>query len=190
MNFVGFSKVQNNNHSLIKSDPRVQLNFNAIAKGYAVDCVAQFISDQGYSNCIVDIGGEVVALGTKLGQQWKVGIQTPTVEANGAIEAQYIFPMKNRAVATSGNYRNYIEKDGCRYSHIINPKTGQPEHSSLLSVSVIADDCVTADGYATAFMVLGIEKTLDLVEKNPNIAVYFIYDHNGKYEVKKSPNFP
>lgn len=190
MQFVGFSKIKLQNDYLIKSDPRIQLNFNAIAKGFAVDKVAQFLVSQGYANCIVDIGGEVVALGTKDGQQWQVGIQTPTNEADGAIDSQYAFPMKNRAVATSGNYRNYIEKDGKRYSHIISPKTGNPEKSTLLSVSVIAKDCVTADAYATAFMVLGMEKSLEIVKRNPSLAVYFIYDKNGKFEVKKSPNFP
>ncbi len=190
MQFVGFHKIKLQNSYVIKNDPRIQLNFNAIAKGFAVDKVAQFIASQGYANCIVDIGGEVVALGTKDGQQWQVGIQTPTNEADGAIDSQYAFPMKNKAVATSGNYRNYLEKDGKRYSHIISPKTGNPEKSTLLSVSVIAKDCVTADAYATAFMVLGMEKSLEIVKNNPSLAVYFIFDKNGKFEVKKSPNFP
>jgi thiamine biosynthesis lipoprotein len=190
MQFVGYHKIKLQNNFVIKDDPRIQLNFNAIAKGFAVDKVAQFMVSQGYANCIVDIGGEVVAIGTKDGQQWQVGIQTPTTDASGAIDSQYAFPMKNKAVATSGNYRNYIEKEGKRFSHIISPKTGNPEKSSLLSVSVIAKDCVTADAYATAFMVLGMEKSLEIVKKNPSLAVYFIYDKNGKFEVKKSPNFP
>ncbi|PKP20865.1 MAG: thiamine biosynthesis protein ApbE [Bacteroidetes bacterium HGW-Bacteroidetes-20] len=190
MQFVGFHKIKLQNSYVIKNDPRIQLNFNAIAKGFAVDKVAQYIASLGYANCIVDIGGEVVALGTKDGQQWQVGIQTPTNEADGAIDSQYAFPMKNKAVATSGNYRNYLEKEGKRYSHIISPKTGNPEKSTLLSVSVIAKDCVTADAYATAFMVLGMEKSLEIVKNNPSLAVYFIYDKNGKFEVKKSPNFP
>ena len=190
MQFVGVEKIKLQNGYVVKSDARIQLNFNAIAKGFAVDKVAQFVSDQGYTDCIVDIGGEVVALGTKNDKQWQVGIQTPTNDASGAIDSQYAFPIKNRAVATSGNYRNYIEKDGKRYSHIISPQTGNPEHSSVLSVSVIASDCVTADAYATAFMVLGMEKSIEIVKKNPSLAVYFIYDKNGKFEVKKSPNFP
>lgn len=190
MSFVGYTKMELKDQILIRKDPRIQLNFNAIAKGYAVDQVAHFLIRNGYPDCIVDIGGEVVSKGTKDGKQWQIGIQTPTESSDGAIDAQYVFPMKNKAVATSGNYRNYIEKGGERYSHIINPKTGKPEHSSLLSVSVIADDCVTADAYSTAFMVLGMEKSLAIVKKNPRLAVYFIYDKKGKFEVKKSPNFP
>lgn len=190
MKFVGYTKIKVENNYFVKSDPRIQINFNAITDGYASDKVARFIVAQGYPNCIVDIGGEVVALGTKGGKQWQVGIQTPTNDADGAIDAQYVYPMKNRAVSTSGNYRKYVEKEGQRYSHIINPKTGQPEHSSLLSVSVIAEDCASADAYSTAFMVFGMDKTMELVKKNPKMAVYFIYDKNGKFEVKKSPNFP
>lgn len=190
MQFVGFTKIILQNNTIARNDSRIQLNFNAIAKGYAVDKVAFFLSQNGYPDCIVDIGGEIVAKGTKDGKQWKVGVQTPTKESDGAVDAQYVFPLKNKAVATSGNYRNYIEKEEQRYSHIINPKTGKPEHSTLLSVSVIAEDCATADAYATAFMVLGMEKSMEIVKKNPTLAVYFIYDQKGKFEIKKSPNFP
>lgn len=190
MQFVGFTKISLQNNKFVKADPRVQLNFNAIAKGYAVHKVAQFIVQKGYPDSVVDIGGEVVVNGMKNGKQWLVGIQTPTEDAGGAVDAQYAFPLKNRAVATSGNYRSFVEVDGQRYSHIISPQIGKPEHSSLLSVSVIANDCTTADAYATAFMVLGIEKSLEIVKKDPTLAVYFIYDKNGKFEVKKSSNFP
>lgn len=190
LKFVGYSKISLKNNFIVKSDPRIEINFNAITDGYAADKIAQFMVSQGYPNCIVDIGGEIVALGTKGGKQWQVGIQTPTNDADGVIDSQYAFPMKNRAVSTSGNYRKYLEKDGQRFSHIINPITGQPEHSTLLSVSVIAKDCATADAYSTAFMVLGIEKSLEIVKRDPSLAAYFIYDKNGKFEVKKSPNFP
>ncbi|MBP1672607.1 MAG: ApbE family protein [Bacteroidetes bacterium] len=190
LQIVGFTKLKLVNNTIIKEDPRIQINFNAIADGYASDKIAHFLEKQGYPNCIVDVGGEIVALGTKGGKQWQVGIQTPTEDADGAIDAQFTFPIKNKAISTSGNYRKYTELDGQRYSHIINPKTGQPEHSSLLSVTVIADDCATADAYSTAFMVLSMEKTMEIVKKNPKIGVYFIYDEKGKFKVKKSPNFP
>jgi FAD:protein FMN transferase len=187
---VGYTKIRLENGIIVRNDPRIQINFNAIADGYASEKIARFIEKQGYSNCIVDVGGEIVALGTKDGKQWQVGIQTPTNDAKGEIDAQYTFPVKNKAISTSGNYRKYTEVDGKRYSHIINPKTGQPEHSSLLSVTVLADDCATADAYSTAFMILSMEKTMEIVKKNPKISVYFIYDEKGKFKVKKSPNFP
>ncbi|MEG1556217.1 MAG: FAD:protein FMN transferase [Bacteroidales bacterium] len=190
LTFVSYTKVSVEHDRIIKQDPRIQLNFNAIAKGYAVDKVATYLIQKGYSNCLVDIGGEVVSKGNKNGIPWKIGIQIPTESKDGAMEADYTFELKERAVATSGNYRNYFEENGIRYSHIINPKTGRPERSNLLSVSVIADDCTTADAFATAFMVLGISQSLDIINRQPNLAAYFIYDEQGKFKTIKSPNFP
>jgi len=188
--FIGYQLITLNNNQLEKKEPRVQLNFNAIAKGYAVDKIAAFIEHLGYQNFIVEVGGEVVSKGQKNGEDWIIGIQVPTETADGADESNYTFALKNRAVATSGNYRNYFEKNGVRYTHILNPTTGRPEQTNVLSVSVIADNCMTADAYATAFMVLGLEKSMEIVKKTPNLAVYFIYDDHGKYKTTKSPNFP
>ena len=182
--FVGSQLVCIQDGRIVKADPRVQLNFNAIAKGYAVDKVARFLNEQGYADCIVEIGGEVVARGTKNGKPWRVGIQVPTETADGPAESSESFDLQNRAVATSGNYRNYFEQDGVRYTHILDPVTGKPEQTNLLSVTVIAPDCLTADAYATAFMVLGMEKSQKVLDTHPELKAWFIYDDHGKYIVK------
>ena len=173
--FVGFQLVDLQGDNILRKDPRVQLNFNAVAKGYAVDKVADWLVEQGYADCLVEIGGEVAARGTKNGKPWKVGIQTPTKTADGAKESFESIPLPDhRAVATSGNYRNYFEENGVRYTHILNPRTGKPERTNLLSVTVIAPDCATADAYATAFMVLGYDRSSEIVRKNPELEAWFI----------------
>ena len=185
--FVGFQLVDLQGDSIIRKDPRVQLNFNAVAKGYAVDKVADWLVEQGYTNCLVEIGGEVAARGTKNGKPWKVGIQTPTRTADGARESFESIPLPDhRAVATSGNYRNYFEEDGVRYTHILDPRSGKPERTNLLSVTVIAPDCATADAYATAFMVLGHDRSAEIVEQHPELEAWFIVaDEDGKWRVVK-----
>lgn len=188
--FVGYKKVSLQKQGIFKSDPRIQLNFNAIAKGYAVDKISKYLIHKGYTDCLVDIGGEVVARGTKNGKDWQIGIQIPTESTEGDIAADYVFALQNRAVATSGNYRRYHEENGERFSHIINPKTGQSERSNLLSVSVIADNCTHADALATAFMVMGLDASMQFLDKHPHYAAYFIYDNKGTFKTKKTKNFP
>lgn len=188
--FVGYRLIAIDKNHLIKKDARVQLNFNAIAKGYAVDKIAALFLEKGYPNFVIEVGGEIVAKGTKKGKPWKIGIQVPTETADGAQESQNSFELTDMAVATSGNYRNYFEKNGVRYTHILNPQTGRPEQSNLLSVSIIANDCMTADAYATAFMVLGLDKAMQLAETIPNLEAFFIYDDHGQYKTAKTPNFP
>ncbi|MDR2868099.1 MAG: FAD:protein FMN transferase [Bacteroidales bacterium] len=187
---VGYQKVSLDGKHLIKENPNIQLNFNAIAKGYTVDKVAELIAAKGYPNGLVEIGGEVTAIGNKNGKPWVVGIQVPTTERDGSLNAQYLFALQGKAIATSGNYRNYKEENGQRYSHIIDPKSGLPEKSSLLSVSVIADNCMTADAYATAFMVMGIEKSTQFLKKHPELAAYFIFGENGEFNSFSTENFP
>ena len=173
--FVGFQLVDLQGDSILRKDPRVQLNFNAVAKGYAVDKVASWLVEKGYSDCLVEIGGEVAARGTKNGKPWKVGIQVPTKTADGARESFESIPLPDhRAVATSGNYRNYFEEDGVRYTHILDPRTGTPERTNLLSVTVLAPDCATADAYATAFMVLGYDRSTEIVRLHPELEAWFI----------------
>lgn len=183
--FVGFQLVDLQSDSIIRKDPRVQLNFNAVAKGYAVDKVADWLMEHGYANCLVEIGGEVAARGDKHGKPWKVGIQTPTKTADGAQESFQAIPLPDhRAVATSGNYRNYFEEGGERYTHILDPRTGHPERTNLLSVTVLAPDCATADAYATAFMVLGHEKSSKIVKQNPDLEAWFILaNEDGTWNV-------
>ncbi len=186
--FVGFQLVDIQGDSILRKDPRVQLNFNAVSKGYAVDRVADWLVEQGYADCLVEIGGEVAARGTKNGKPWKVGIQVPTKTADGARESFETIPLPDhRAVATSGNYRNYFEEDGVRYTHILDPRTGQPERTNLLSVTVVSPDCATADAYATAFMVLGHEKSAQIVKQHPELEAWFIIaDGDGGWKVTKN----
>lgn len=182
--FVGFQKIDNREGKLWKSDPRITLNFNAIAKGWAVDQVGKVLQSLGYEDFVVDIGGEVLTRGSRHGKPWRVGIQVPTEEADGAIEAMRAVELHNAAIATSGNYRNYHEVEGERFSHILNPVTGYPERSTLLSVTVIAENCALADAYATAFMVMGREKTRQFLQQHPELSVCFIYDENGQFQTE------
>lgn len=173
--YVGFQLVDLQGDSILRKDPRVQLNFNAVAKGYAVDKVADWLVANGHADCLVEIGGEVAARGSKNGKSWKVGIQVPTETSDGARESFQAMPLPDRrAVATSGNYRNYFEEGGVRYTHILDPRTGKPERTNLLSVTVLAPDCATADAYATAFMVLGYERAAQIVRQHPELEAWFI----------------
>lgn len=182
---TGYGKVRLEGKTIIKDNPNIQLNFNALAKGYAVDKVAELMVAKGYRDCVVDIGGEIVAKGKKYhDQEWNIGLQTPTRTRDGEMRAEESFHLCDRAVATSGNYRNYFEENGQRYTHIIDPATGRPEKSNLLSVTVIADRCVIADAYATAFMVMGRLKTTEFLKKHPEMMCIFIYDDHGTYQTE------
>ena len=183
--FVGFQLVDLQGDSILRKDPRVQLNFNAVAKGYAVDKVADWIAEHYGEDVLVEIGGEVAARGTKNGKPWKVGIQVPTKTADGAKESFESIPLPDhRAVATSGNYRNYFEEDGVRYTHILDPRTGRPERTNLLSVTVLAPDCATADAYATAFMVLGYDRSAQIVKQHSELEAWFIVaEEDGGWKV-------
>jgi len=195
--YVGFQLVDIQGKKVVRKDPRVQLNFNAVAKGYAVDKVADWLVNQGYTNCLVEIGGEVAARGDRNGKNgtdsenggeaWKVGIQRPTETADGNKESFESMELQDhRAVATSGNYRNYFEEDGVRYTHILDPRTGKPERTNLLSVTVVAPDCAQADAYATAFMVLGYEKSAEIVKQRPELEAWFIIaGDDGKFVMKR-----
>jgi len=161
---------------LLKQDLRIQLNFNAIAQGNSVDVLGDYFQSLGIENYLIDVGGELFAKGEKPdGEKWKVGIEKPTESSTEERELIETFALKNTALATSGNYRKYYEIDGLRYAHSLNPKTGYPVQHSLLSVSVVAKTCTEADAYATAFMVMGMEKALDFIEQHPEIQAYFIY---------------
>ena len=196
--YVGFQLIDIQGDSIIRKDPRVQLNFNAVAKGYAVDKVADWLWWNGYGDCLVEIGGEVAVRGSKNGKPWKVGIQVPTKTADGARESfetielhradPDIIPEKMfSAVATSGNYRNYFEEGGVRYTHILDPRTGQPERTNLLSVTVLANSCATADAYATAFMVLGYERAAQIVKQHSELEAWFIVaEEDGGWKTIKN----
>jgi len=172
---VGYKKIRVEGNQIMKENPETQLNFNAIAKGYCVDLVAGFLTSKGVENFIVDIGGELCVRGKRTPHtKWRVGIQKPTENREGEIAAEEVMELQNIAVATSGNYRNYIEKDGKRLGHTINPHTGYPETNNLLSATVLASTCAFADAYATAFMVLGKEKTETFLSQHADIEAYLI----------------
>jgi thiamine biosynthesis lipoprotein len=179
--FVGFDKVRFENNKIIKSDPRIQFDFNAIAQGYAVDLIGKFLEKKGISDFLIDIGGEVLSKGGKpVGEKWKVGIEKPKDNASYGEGLQAIVYLENRALSTSGNYRKFYEENGIRYSHTIDPKTGYPVRHTLLSVSVLANTCAIADAYATVFMVLGLEKSRSFLSARNDLEGYFIFtDDNG-----------
>jgi len=172
---VDFRAVRLDNGKIIKDKAEIQFDFNAIAQGYAVDVTGNFLESKGVKNYLIDIGGEVLGKGQKPdGSSWIVGIENPATDSLAERSLNSKVKLKNKALATSGNYRKYYEENGIRYSHTIDPKTGYPVRHSLLSVSVLADDCATADGYATAFMVMGFEKAKAFAENQPGLEAYFI----------------
>ena len=176
MPLVGYHKVILDSSKLIKTDTRIRIDFNAIAQGYAVDVVGAFLDSKGVQSYLIDIGGEVLARRTKPGgEKWSVAIEKPTKNADDERTIQEVVSLQDMAISTSGSYRKFYEENGIRYSHTIDPSTGYPVKHSLLSVSVLAKDCMTADAYATAFMVMGLEKSKAFLGKHPKFEVYFIY---------------
>ncbi len=174
-----------------KLDPRFKLDFNAIAQGQSIDVLVDFISSKGHKNFYVEIGGEIRVKGkNRDGDKWRIGIDTPQElnSGSGKRTISGILNLENQAVATSGNYRNFYEKNGKKYAHILNPKTGMPVEHSLLSATVIAENCAIADAYATVFMVLGLEKSKKLLKNSHrNLKVVFIFeDEVGKMNVYSS----
>lgn len=188
---VGFSKITLENNQIIKNDPRIQLDFNAIAQGYAVDLIGRFLSEKGIVNFLIDIGGEVLGKGGKpLGEKWKVGIEKPKDNASYGEGLQAIVKIENKALATSGSYRKFYEENGIRYSHTIDPATGYPVKHTLLSASVLAKDCATADAYATVFMVMGLEKSKSYLSGRSDLEGYFIYtNETGELEISYTEGF-
>lgn len=191
LQFVGYQKVDIVDGKVVKSDPRIKIDFNAIAKGYSVDVVAHLLESSNITDFIVDIGGEIYAKGAKPdGSAWNIGIEKPAADSNAERVVQTVISVSNKAVATSGTYRKYREVDGLRYSHTIDPKTGYPVSHSLLSVTVVADLCAQADALATAFMVMGIEKTMTFLKDHPDFEAYFIFvDENGDLQTSCTEGF-
>lgn len=172
---VGFDKIRFDENQVIKAIPGMYLDFSAIAKGYGVDVVANYLENLGIKDFLVEIGGELVARGINdRGELWKVGVSTPN-EESPANDLYGIIALDNRALATSGNYRNFYVEDGKKYAHTIDPATGYPVQHELLSVTVVAKDCMTADAYATAMMVMGTEKSIDLQKEVEGLEVFLIY---------------
>jgi len=190
--FVGMDKVRIEKERVVKSEPGVKLDVNGIAQGYSVDIVTGFLSDKGIKNYLVEIGGEISAAGTKKKRiPWKVGVDKPyDYNFIPGQDLQVILALENNCLATSGNYRKFFEENGVKYSHSIDPKTGYPVRHNLLSVTVTAPDCMSADAFATAFMIMGMEKSMKLVKKLDGIEAYFIYsDEKGDFSTEISDGF-
>jgi thiamine biosynthesis lipoprotein len=172
---VGFHHISvGKDRSLIKNLEKVTLDLASIAKGYGVDAVSQLLRENGFSNFLVEIGGEVFAAGVrKDGKPWRVGINRPEKDS-ASTEVYRSLPLREQALATSGDYRNFFEIDGVRYSHVIDPATGYPVVTGVVSASVIADNCTIADGLATAIMVMGHEKSLELINRLPGIDCFIV----------------
>ncbi len=187
LQFVGMNMVHiGDDGYLHKDNEGVMLDVNAIAQGYAVDVVSEFFESEGISNYLVEIGGEVRCKGINShGEHWRIGIDKPIDGLQIAgVQMEAIISLSGRSLATSGNYRRFYEKDGVKYSHTIDPATGYPVRHGLLSATVIADDCMTADGWATAFMVVGLEKSREILARRSDLEAYLIYnDEDGQYRV-------
>ena len=188
--FTGYRKVRLEDGKIVKENPNMQLNMSAIAKGYTCDLIGEFLAEKGCENYMVDIGGEVAAKGKNdRGKIWTIGIREPkedpfSTDLNAAVM------LDDHALATSGNYLNFYVEDGKKYAHTIDPSTGYPVQHSILSSTVLAKDCMTADAFATAFMVLGKERGIEIAKNIPDLEIYFIYaDENGENQVYMSEGF-
>ena len=180
MRYVGFNRIGFRDGKIKKQNTSIYLEFNAIAKGYGIDVIADFLESEGIKNYLVEIGGEIRTKGINLKKQsnWKVGVQRPRFDGvQDPNDYQIAISLENESMATSGSYRKFkIDENGNRYTHIINTKTGYPSKTNIFSVSVIAPNAMLADGYATAFKTMGIEKVKNFLEKHPELKVYFIYE--------------
>ena len=188
---VGYHKVSLTNGRVSKTDPRIMLDCSSIAKGYGCDVVAKFLSAKGIDNYMVEIGGEIVTRGiSEKRLPWKIGVTKTTDDSlNVNQEIQTIINVTDKAMATSGNYRNFYYKNGRKYAHTIDPSTGYPVQHNILSSTVIADDCATADAYATAFMVMGLDKAKTILSRHPELMAYFILaSDDGTNKVWFSPS--
>lgn len=174
--FVGMANVFYDNEQIIKTDSCVMLDCSAIAKGYGCDVVAALLERKGVTDYMVEIGGEVVVKGKNPRQKhWTIGVNRPVDDSLAVThEFQTILRVTDRAMATSGNYRNFYYRDGKKYAHTIDPRSGYPVQHSLLSATVLAPDCATADAYATSFMVLGVDSALAICNRHPELQGFFI----------------
>lgn len=180
--FVGFDKISLKDGKVVKQDPRTILDCSAIAKGYGCDAIARLLDRKGIKDYMIEIGGEIVAKGMNPeNRKWRVGINKPVEDSLSMDnEIETILELTDIGMATSGNYRNFYYKDGKKYAHTINPHSGYPVQHSILSSTVLAGNCATADAYATAFMVMGLEEAKKVLAAHPEIQAYFIYaDKDG-----------
>ena len=177
MNFVGIGKTSLKDGYIKKNDVRISFDFSAIAKGYACDEVGRMMERNGVKNYLVEIGGEIAVKGVNpSGEKWRISVDKP-IETNDSVahENMLVIAVSEGGIATSGNYRNYKDIDGRKVVHTMNPLTGYPEESNLLSVTIVAENCMLADAYATGCMVMGVEKCKSFLESNEKIGALLIY---------------
>lgn len=186
---IGFQRIRIIEDSLVVP-VKMSLDFNSIAQGFTVDLIAEYLDSKGIDNYLIEVGGELLAKGRNDEDNiWRIGVDKPSEYIDSSERFQFILDLENKALATSGNYRKFYEKDGVKYSHVINPFTGFPAHNRLLSVTVIHDNCMLADAYATAFMVMGLKKTKQFVAKNTDIEIYLVYtSRDGNWKTYISPS--
>ena len=189
--FVDYRAVNLDERNRVVKPEGFRFDFNAIAQGYAVDVLGGYLESHGIDHYLIDIGGEILGKGHKPGNQpWIVGIETPAADSLAERSIHTRVRLVDKALATSGSYRKYREENGFKYSHTIDPHTGYPVQHTLLSVSVLADDCASADAYATAFMVMGLEKSLEFLETEPRLEAFFISDGgNGIFLINTTEGF-
>ncbi|MBR4650294.1 MAG: FAD:protein FMN transferase [Prevotella sp.] len=189
---IGLDKVRLEGRHIVKDDPRIMLDCSAIAKGYAVDKVGEMLARNGVKNYLVEVGGEIVAKGkNSRGKTWSIGVTKPVDDSLSVnSEMQMVLSITDCALATSGNYRNYYIKDGHKYAHTINPKTGYPAESGMLSATIVAPTCAEADAFATGFMTMGRDKSLEILRGHQDMQYILIYDDKGttKQDISKKLN--
>ena len=185
---VGYEKLTTNKYYLQKKDPFIKIDLNAIAKGFGVDAVYSFLESIGMNNIMVEIGGEVRTKGeNRKNEPWMIAVETPDLESAGSKTISWALPLESKAMATSGDYRNYYEIDGIRYSHEIDPRTGYPAQTGVASATVVATNCMDADALATALIIMGAESGLQFIEKLDGIEAFLILrEGNDNYRTIKS----
>lgn len=189
LQFVNFDLIRLKGKRIVKKDARVQLDFNAFAQGYSVDVISDFLRAQGIQAFLVEIGGEVYAEGQKPdGNFWTVGVEQPIDNKETENPLQAVAQLNGLAVATSGDYRRFFIEDGVKYAHHLDPKTGYPVKTKLLSVSVFSKKCIQSDAYATGILVMGLEKAKLFLVQHPELQAYLIYsDESGNYLTYQTP---
>ena len=185
---VGYEKLTTNKYYLQKKDPFIKIDLNAIAKGFGVDAVYSFLESIGMNNIMVEIGGEVRTKGkNRKNEPWMIAVETPDLESAGSKSISWALPLESKAMATSGDYRNYYEIDGIRYSHEIDPRTGYPAQTGVASATVVATNCMDADALATALIIMGPESGLQFIEKLDGVEAFLILrEGNDNYRTIKS----
>jgi thiamine biosynthesis lipoprotein len=174
---VGYNKIKIKGDSLIKLKPCIKIDVNGIAQGYTVDILANYIAGKGVKDFIVELGGELRARGKKQpdGKSFRIGVESPSGDDFSMPPMQKIVSVDSGAITTSGNYRKYHESKGKRYSHIIDPRTGNTVDNEMISVTVYAKNAMTADAYDNALMLMGVKEALRFVEQMPDVAAFLIY---------------